>query len=735
MPCCAFFHGQKIFLFFLVSLSAMLVGCRQAASVVAEDPSKGSATSPSDNTTLPNDEEPNERNGDGPVAEEPLFDVAAINPFRRRIDVPEFPEDMTWINVRNTLQLDDLEGKFVLLDFWTYCCINCIQVIPELKKLEEAYPNNLVVIGVHSAKFDAEGESQNISQAVLRYGIVHPVVNDHELQIWRRYGVNSWPTLILIDPEGKGVYGRPGEFKFEEFASLIDAALPWYRQQGLLDESPVRFDLLSLEHDPGPLAFPGKILADEASGRLFIADSNHHRIVITDLEGTLIDIVGSGQPGTENGDYLTTSFRNPQGMVLQGNLLYVADTENHQIRAIDLTEKTVRTVAGTNERQTNPWPGLEDLGRNDAFPERWVGRPRETSLGSPWALWIHGENLYIAMAGPHQIWKMPLDESEIGPYAGNGREDIIDGPLLPATPYDRGFSSFAQPSGLTSDGQSLFVADSEGSSIRAVPFDPEGEVGTVVGTADEPFGRLFEFGDVDGSLEEAQMQHALGVTYHEGIIYVADTYNSKIKAVDIEGRTVQTIAGGEDNPLFDEPAGLSYAAGKLFIADTNHHAIRLIDLENDNAVSTLEIVGLAPPPSPQPTRPDFSDAPLIELEEAKVQPSEGIVHLNVRLEIPEGWKLNPNAPMSYWLDIQGESGPIDPEFVGLHRLDAPSATFDIALPVEGTGSATVRLAMRYYYCQDNDQGLCKGGSVVWQVPLTLQNGGSDHISLEYKILP
>jgi sugar lactone lactonase YvrE len=206
------------------------------------------------------------------------------------------------------------------------------------------------------------------------------------------------------------------------------------------------------------------------------------------------------------------------------------------------------------------------------------------------------------MAGPHQIWLMPLDESEIGPYAGNGREDIVDGPLLPAAPYELGYSSFAQPSGLAADGTWLYVADSEGSSIRAVPFDPQGRVTTIVGTSRLPEARLFTFGDRDGDRRTARLQHPIGVAYHDGIIYVADTYNDKIKAIDAANGTTRTVAGtgkpgySDDQGTFDEPSGLAYAAGKLYVADTNNHLIRTVDLATSK-VGTFTIDALAPPNS------------------------------------------------------------------------------------------------------------------------------------------
>ncbi len=361
----------------------------------------------------------------------------------------------------------------------------------------------------------------------------------------------------------------------------------------MLNEKPIHFSLEQTHTSQTPLRYPGKILADEAGGRLFIADSNHNRIVIAGFDGKLQHVIGSGEIGHADGDFAAATFNHPQGMALRGDTLYVADTENHLLRKIDLKNHRVATIAGTGQEQHGP--------------HQPPGPPLKTELNSPWALCIHGSDLYIAMAGAHQIWKMPLDESAIGPYAGNGREDIVDGPLDDA--------SFAQPSGLASDDQNLYVADSEGSSVRAVPLDPALPVRTIVGTANLPEARLFTFGDVDGPNGKARLQHCLGITYHDGRLYVADTYNDKIKVIDLKTGQCKTLVGtgkpGADDSggtsskgvgkpaAFFEPAGLSCAAGKLFVADTNNHRIRVIDLADANAgsprVTTLEISGLTPP--------------------------------------------------------------------------------------------------------------------------------------------
>lgn len=671
--------------------------------------------------------------GQSRTAEEKGKDVSN-SPFGQRVRVPPLPEGLTWLNTSGPIELDDLRGKFVLLDFWTYCCINCMHILPELEKLEEAYPKNLVVLGVHSAKFETEKDTKNIAEAIVRYRIKHPVINDANHALWNRFGVNAWPTLILIDPEGFAVWGTSGEITFDQIDKLLKKGVPFYRKKGLLDETPVRFDLEADRAARTPLRFPGKVLADEPGDRLFIADSGHNRIVITRLNGTLLATIGSGEAGDADGDYATAQFNDPQGMALRGETLYVADNLNHMIRKIDLTRQKVATIAGTGQQ-------------NRERPIMRTSNPRNTALSSPWALWIHEEDLYIAMAGPHQIWRMRLDESRIGPYAGNGREDIVDGPLLPRQPYELGYSSFAQPSGLASDGTWLYVADSEGSSIRAVPFNVRQEVRTLVGTSQLPAARLFTFGDVDGPRPTARLQHPLGVVVHLGALYVADTYNNKIKSVILDSGTTKTIAGtgrpgkSDDPAQFDEPAGITAAGGKLFVADTNNHQIRVVDLVASNRVTTLALVGLEPPkpPAAPNTQATLPGAGQEKLELVSVRSQNGSIRLEVALALPRGFKINPVAPMSYSIKSAGaksSSGPLRlTDLAKPTRLEKPADQFTITLPVESaTGEDTLQVSLTYYYCREGAEGLCKVGSVTWTVPIRLSpDADAASVSLRHQV--
>src|SRR5215204_2645851 len=356
---------------------------------------------------------------------------------RGRVRAPELEGGRGWLNTDKPLSLAGLRGKVVLLDFWTYGCVNCMHVIPDLKRLEEKYPKELVVIGVHSAKFENEKETENIRRIVLRYGVEHPVVNDADFRIWNAYAVRAWPTLAVIDPAGYVVGYASGEGNYDVLDKAIGELIADARGRGTLDERPLKFALERAKTGDLPLAFPGKVLADERGERLFISDSNHNRVVVTRLDGTLLYTVGSGARGRTDGDFARASFDGPQGLALDGETLYVADTRNHLLRRVDLKSRTVETLAGTGEQ-------LRDYRvKLDTLPN--------VPLSSPWDLHLEGGTLYVAMAGPHQIWQLDLKTRRPSVFAGSGREARLDGA--------RGEAAFAQPSGLAGDGRTLYVAD------------------------------------------------------------------------------------------------------------------------------------------------------------------------------------------------------------------------------------------------------------------------------------
>lgn len=482
---------------------------------------------------------------------------------------PEFPSGFDWINSDKPLSLEDMRGHVIVLDFWTYCCINCMHTLPVLAELEKKYEQKPVVfIGVHSAKFFNEQDKKNIEQAVMRYEISHPVIVDKKMTIWQKYDVSGWPTIAIIDPKGTIVYKQSGEGQKEMVNDTIEVLLEKHSRDGTLARTPIRI-AHSVYKDPSTLSYPGKLAI--SNNRIAVSDSNHNRIVVTDMSGNVLHTVGNGKRGLLDGDFENSSFFRPQGLAWMEDVIFVADTENHALRKIDLASKKVSTVAGT--------------GRQSAWMSRG-GRGKETSLSSPWDICIKDSLILIAMAGNHQIWSYDINTEMALPYAGSGYENIIDG--------NRATAQLAQPSGISILGDRIFFADSETSSIREIDMRSN-QVKTIVGRG------LFEFGYKDGRIGESLFQHPLGLCATPNKIFVADTYNSALRAIDLEAKTVSTIIGSHgisgtcrlDDPRCDslglyEPSDVKLYQDKLYISDTNNHLIRVYDLKT-NVLNTLEI--------------------------------------------------------------------------------------------------------------------------------------------------
>ena len=484
-----------------------------------------------------------------------------------RVRAPDFTGADGWLNTDHDkpVSIKDLKGQIVLLDFWTYCCINCMHVFPDLHAIEQKFKDQpVVVIGVHSGKFDQEKDADHIRQAVLRHNITHPVAVDNEYRIWNAYGVEAWPTLALIDSRGYVVAAWSGEGHRDEIERKIEQLLSAGRAEGTLAAKPIRFQPERASFKSGVLEFPGKVLADAAGGRLFISDTNHNRVLLADLSGNVTQVIGSGATGLQDGSFAAAQFHQPQGLALSadGRTLYVADTENHALRSTDLVSHTVKTIAGNGTQAHQP---------PDDAPAS------QTQLSSPWDLVRVGQKLYIAMAGTHQIWVLDLNGGRISLFAGTGREGNHDG--------RNDVAWFAQPSGLATDGTRLYVADSEDSSIRAVDLAPNGQTRTIAGSAN-----LFGFGRQDGAGPEARFQHPLGVALNGNVLLVADTFNNLIRSIDLKTDQVSTFLGSgksdpgtEAAPNFYELGGLCVAGKILYVADTNHHRIVSIDLANKKA--------------------------------------------------------------------------------------------------------------------------------------------------------
>ena len=549
--------------------SALLVGCATSTAVALKKP-----------TPLRDESALRAATSSVPVAGAPLVGKAyakriPLLPENEREVPPGLSKARGWLNVTRTPTEADFKGRVVVLDFWTSCCINCIHTLPTLSMLEKKYATDpFLVVGVHTQKFDAEPEVERLRAAMIRLGITHPVAIDGDRGIWEDWGITGWPTVVILDAKGRVIWADSGEPDPEELDAVVESALSEGADQKILATTAPTF--LGKEVDPkGPLAYPEKIA--KVPGGYAIADSGHDRVVFVDEGGKVTDIVGDGTRGKSDGGYASARFAHPQGLVAMGDVVYVADTENHEVRAIDRKNKRVSTIAGTGALGEGRLEGEVD--------------GKKTALRSPWDLAVVGGKLYVALAGSHQIATLdPLADlkgSKLTVFAGSGREDRIDGPRLKA--------ALAQPSGLATDGKDLFVLDSETSSIRKIEL-ASGAVTTLVGKA------LFVFGDKDGDGNTARLQHPIGLAYGDGALWVADTYNSKIKRVDPKTGETKTVAspGTKHDTLF-EPSGLvvmptTSAGTVLLIADTNHARIEKVAVGNGAPAPAIwAIAGLSAP--------------------------------------------------------------------------------------------------------------------------------------------
>lgn len=621
---------------------------------------------------------------------------------------PSIPTGVTWFNVQRPLTLKELQGHIVLLDFWTLGCINCQHIIPDLKRLEEEFGDALVVIGVHSGKYATEHDDESIREAIRRYGLEHPVINDPDFAVWQAFGAQAWPTLVLIDPAGNLVGGHAGEGVYPLFQPILRSLLDEFGAKGQVSATPIP---ISLEASPSTatLSFPAKVLADATSGRLYIADSGNNRILVATLEGELQKAIGTGQEGFADGAATEAAFRQPQGLALSpdGRTLYVADTRNHAVRTVDTRSFEVRTIAGTGQQlQRLPAEGTP---------------ARQAAMASPWDLVVVENTLYITMAGIHQLWAMDLRAGTVSVFAGTSREGIQDGAA-------RTMATLAQPSGITTDGDLLFWVDPESSSLRQVPAGG-GDVVTLVGTG------LFDYGNRDGRGQQAQLQHAQGVAYDDGALYIADTYNHRIRVYDLTSREVGTAAGSErgwtdgvaGQVKFDEPGGLSVANGRIYIADTNNHLVRVFEPATGR-VSTLNLTNLAAAALTAPGRLTKAQLPAVTV-------APGASNLRITFSSPSGYHLNALAPSRVELSAS------NPAVLALGEASLSWSTDDpsVSLPVPvilAEGAATLTAVASVYYCRTGGEALCFIGQFEITLPVTVTPTSSNgEIRLDYELPP
>ena len=703
--------------------------------------------------------------------------------------VPEFPIGADWLNAP-PLRLDrELRGQVLVLDFWTYCCINCMHILPDLAYLENKFQGQaMTVVGVHSAKFDNEKDTAAIRDAVLRYDVRHPVVNDKNMELWRALGVSSWPTVAVVSPAGKLIVSLSGEGHRRDLDDILTAALEYYGEQGMLDATPVP-ESLEKNKDTrltaSPLRFPGKIAIDAKNNRLFISDSGNHRIVATDLTtGQFLAAYGGNGPGLRDGQGAFAAFNRPQGLVYSASTesLFVCDTENHAIREIQLKTGDVRTVVGDGVKGENDYRG----GKSGA----------DQRLNSPWDCILLEEEiksnsannpgvLLVAMAGQHQIWRIDIATGVAAAVSGNGSERNQNG--------STGLTSaWAQPSGLalipksstsrlaSLEDMQVLVADSESSTIRRLDLTTGGAAACVGG--DPLFSdNLFKFGDADGIGAAALLQHPLAVAASSSsstIAWVADSYNHRLKKLDTSNCSISTVAGSGQAGFVDgvgtaaqlsEPSGLAVSPrdGRVFIADTNNSLIRVFDPETSK-VSTLQLKGVPKPAISPDTAPVWTGG---AAEKAGGIPPGAILvkvkapvafalsssspaggggeegELNVRISLPPGYHLTQGANSRFECSaVSGaEKVEFSPKKGSLQEVQGSSsvaASIAVKNPSSLSKEGTLRVLCTVYYCQD--KSVCLFKEIMFEVQLNeaaagageeveVSSGGSNALDLVYTL--
>ncbi|MER6212718.1 NHL domain-containing thioredoxin family protein [Streptomyces sp. NPDC001674] len=590
---------------------------------------------------------------------------------RARVRAPELIGKGGWLNTGGKeLTLADLRGKCIVVDFWTFCCINCLHVLDELRELEEKHRDTVVVIGVHSPKFVHEAEHAAVVDAVERYEVHHPVLDDPELATWKQYAVRAWPTLVVIDPEGYVVAQHAGEGHAHAIARLVEELEAEHEAKGTLRRGDGPY--VAPEPVATDLRFPGKALV-LPSGNLLVSDSTRHQLVELDADGeSVVRRIGSGERG-----FGPDSFSEPQGLaLLPDGRVVVADTVNHALRVFDPAGGTVETVAGTGRQ----W---------------WQGSPTsgpalEVDLSSPWDVaWWQGR-VWIAMAGVHQLWTWDPEAGTVQVAAGTTNEGLVDGPAAEAW--------FAQPSGLAAAGDRLWVADSETSALRYVEPDGEGgyAVRSAVGTG------LFDFGHRDGDAAQALLQHPLGVTaLPDGSVAVCDTYNHALRRYDPATGQVTTLATD-----LREPSDAVLAGEDIVVVESARHRLTRLRLPEE-AVRV--------------------DAVAHRTQRAATEVAPGALRLDVVFQAPAGQKLDTRYGPSTRLLVSATP----PELLERGEGAGTDLFRDLVLNPAVT-EGVLHVSAMAASCDDdpaNEYPACHVHQQDWGVPVTVTASGTTRLPL------
>lgn len=616
-------------------------------------------------------------------------------PYAGSVAAPEFPAGLTWLNTGGeALTLEELHGKVVVLNFWAPSCINCTHTQRELERLLDEFSGSLEVVGVQLPLLPHEADRESARHAVIRSGIDQPTVHDAALEVWRLWDGSVLPTTTVIDPAGNLVGRHTGEGVYETIRPVVESLINEFADS--MDRTQVQRPLERESRLPTILSYPAGIAADSAHGVAYISDTGNNRIVAAEIPGgDVVAVYGDGVARLRDGSATEASFSSPRGLAVtpDGATLYVADTGNHAIRAVDLASGSVTTVAGTGA--LGPLPAVE-------------GQGQDTPLRSPYDVEVRPGEVLVAMAGSNQVWRIDLQNGEAKPLAGSGEQGTSDGSGTNAT--------MSQPSGLTLDesGAWLYYTDAGSNSVRRVNLD-DATVETVLA----------------GGPDSALLQYPIGLVAvpSEGVI-VTDAYDHRLAELTAAG-TVTSLSGGPagwrdgSDPRFYQPEAIDFIGSTLVVADTLNHAIRLVDLDSGSA-STIVFRGIE---AFQPVPGDDGyRGSVIELPTTEVAEGDGEVVIDISL--PVDHKVNEQAPSSVTWTADG--GVV--AFAAGQEPSLTGVTFPVRYPVrfvQGQGTLTADIDL--FWCANDAESLCFIEQLRLVAPMEVGESGGAELVLRHTV--
>ncbi len=604
-------------------------------------------------------------------------DVGKIFPQNKKVSSEH------WFNVSRPLEASDLKDRIVLLDFWTYACVNCVQVSQEIKKIEEQFGSKLLVIGVHSGKFDNEKDLAEIKKAIIRNDITHPVVNDPDFRIWNSFSINAWPSLVLINPRGKIEKVYVGESESMEVKSGIKKLISKFKYEVNRDPLPIVLEKNTVVSNV--LEFPTKLeygadftYKSRSAPAIFISNTGKNNIIVTSLSGDIILKIGSGIRGLQDGSFDSAAFNSPQGLLYRAGKLYVADSGNHALRQIDFKSGKVTTLIGSGQKGSVILSAAE------------VSDGKSFDLASPTDIefFPNYDNIAIANSGTDQILNYNISKEWVSVLAGDGSQGIMDGK------YPNNI--LAQTSDMSVYNRKLYFTDSESSSLRVM--DEAGEVKTLIGKD------LFKFGRKNGGKQEALMQHPMGLMVDDTGAYISDSFNHIIRRYDLSSGQISTLVGGKkrgDNlgsgsaTEFDQPEGIISVLNNFYVVDSNNNRIVILNRGNFNST----ILDVMPPL--KLTKEGFLQylPNLTKLPEIAVKSD---AEISLKIDLKKGWKINEMGPSFVNLLEKAKEDQVDLiTVIDWQSLKAKEAK----LPKLNSKKDYILQGV-IYYCEDKKNALC-----------------------------